>query len=55
MFEVPDVDFIRNCGVVVFAMFYKPVWPSLVVNVIVVVCSLCVSYVCVCLCCVFYV
>ena len=23
MFEVPDVDFIRSCGVIVFALFYS--------------------------------
>ena len=35
MLEVPDIDFIRPCGVVVFAA-----WTCVVVSVMLVVCSL---------------
>ena len=37
MLEVSDLDFIRPCGVVVFAMFY---WTCVVVSVMLDVCSL---------------
>ena len=49
MFEVPHVNFIRSCEVVVFAFFIAS-WTCVAVSVIVVVCSLCVlfSYQCVC-------
>ena len=43
MFEVHDVDFIRPCGVVVFA--------CVMVSVIVVVCICVFSYLCVCVVC----
>ena len=36
MLEVPDVDFIWACGVVVFAIFY---WTCVVVSVMLGVCS----------------
>ena len=39
MFEVPDVDFIMPCGVVVYAMFYCRLC-CVVVSVRLVVCSL---------------
>ena len=45
MLEVPDVDFIRTCGVVVFVCFIAA-WTCAVVNVILVV------YLCVCVLCV---
>ena len=41
MLEVPDVDFIRLCGVV-FAMFIAT-WTCVVVSVVLVVCSLSVT------------
>ena len=54
MIEVPHVDFIRPCGVVVFAMFY-----CLLTCVVVSVCWLSAVlvffYLCVCLFGVFYV
>ena len=37
--EVPDVEFIRPCGVVVFALFIAA-WTCVVVSVMLVVCSL---------------
>ena len=40
MFEVPDVDFIRPCGVVVLLCFIAS--STYVVSVITAVCSLCV-------------
>ena len=39
MLEVPDVDFIRTSGVVVFALFIAD-WTCVVVSVMLVVCSL---------------
>ena len=45
MFKVPGVDWIRHCGVVVFALFYAS-WAYVMVSVIVVVC--CPIYVSVC-------
>ena len=61
MLEVPDVDFIRPCGVVVFALFIAT-WTCVVVSVMLVVClsvmlvvCLSVFHLCVCLFCVFYV
>ena len=46
MLEVPDVDFIRPCGVVVFALFYCRL--CVVVSVMLVVCSFSV-FLCMCL------
>ena len=37
--KVPDVHFIRSCGVVVFALFIA-VWTCVGVSVMLVVCSL---------------
>ena len=54
MLEVPHVDFIRPCSVVVLLCFIAA-WTCVVVSVMLVVCSLSVSYLCVCLFCVFYV
>ena len=39
MLEVPDVDFIRPCGVVVLLCFIAA-WTCVVVSVMLVVCSL---------------
>ena len=56
MLEVPDVDFIRHCGVVVFALFYCRLdlcCGEYYFGYLQFLCSY--IYVCVCLCCVFYV
>ena len=54
VFKVPDVDFIMLCGVL-FLLCFITSWTYVVVSVILVVCSLAFSYLCVCSCCVFYV
>ena len=52
MLEEPDVDFIRPCGVVVFALFIAT-WTCVVVSVMLVVCSLSVFlYMCLLVLCV---
>ena len=41
VFELPYIDFVMPCGVVVFALFIAS-WTCVVVSVIMVVCSVCV-------------
>ena len=54
MFDVPDVDFIRPCGVVVLLCFIVS-WTCVLVSVIAVVCSLCVFlFMCLFVLCVLY-
>ena len=52
MLKVPDVDFIRPCGVVVFACFIAT-WTCAVMSVMLVVCSFSV-FLSMCLFCVIY-
>ena len=40
MLEVPDVDFIRPCGVTLFLLCFIAAWTCVVVGVMLVVCSL---------------
>ena len=40
MLEVPDVDFIRSCGVVEFLLCFIATWTCAVMSVMLVVCSL---------------
>ena len=52
MLEVPDVDFISSCGVIVFLCFIAA-WTFVVVSIVLVVSSLCVFlYMCLFLLCV---
>ena len=54
MLEGPDADLIRPVELL-FLLCFITDWTCVVVSVILIVCRLCVTYICVCLCCVSYV